>query len=77
VGLLDEIVEEGDLVGAAIGLVHRWTPAGAATAAHLRLLRPPLAAVERAMAAETEAASGPDAAGLATAGISRFLRRRD
>ena len=37
-------------------------PPGAATAAHLRLLRPPLAAVEQAMAAETEAASGPDAA---------------
>jgi enoyl-CoA hydratase/carnithine racemase len=76
-GLLDEVVEEADLVQAAVGLVHRWTPSGAATAAHLRLLRPPLAAVEQAMAAETEAASGPDADRLAQAGIGRFLRRRD
>jgi hypothetical protein len=29
------------------------------------------------MAAETEAASGPDADRLAHAGIGRFLRRRD
>jgi enoyl-CoA hydratase len=76
-GLLDEIVDPDDLIGAAVGLVHRWTRPGAATAAHLRLLRPPLAAVEQAMAAETEAASGPDADTLAHAGISRFLTRRD
>ena len=76
-GLLDEIVEQPDLIETAIGLVHRWTPPGSATAAHLRLLRPPLAAIEQAMAAETEAASGPEAAGLAVAGISRFLRRRE
>ena len=75
-GLLDGIVEEAGLIEAAIGLVHRWTPPGAATAAHLRLLRPPLAAVEQAMAAETEAASGPDAAETARAGIGRFLGRR-
>jgi len=74
-GLLDEIVEEAGLIQAAIGLVHRWTQPGAATAAHLRLLRPPLAEVERAMAAETEAASGPDADRLAQAGIGRFLQR--
>jgi enoyl-CoA hydratase/carnithine racemase len=76
-GLLDEIVEQDDLIETAIGLVHRWTRPGSATAAHLRLLRPPLAAVEQAMAAETEAASAPEAAGLAVAGISRFLDRRE
>jgi len=76
-GLLDEIIDPAGLIGAAIGLVHRWTPPGAATAAHLRLLRPPQAVIEQAMAAETEIASGPDADGLAQAGISRFLRRRD
>jgi enoyl-CoA hydratase len=76
-GLLDEIVEEADLIQAAIGLIHRWTQPGAATAAHLRLLRPPLAEVEQAMAVETEAASGPDADRLAQDGISRFLARRD
>jgi enoyl-CoA hydratase/carnithine racemase len=74
-GLLDEIVDPVGLVEAATGLVRRWTPPGAATAAHLRLLRPPRAVVEQAMAAETEAASGPDADGLAQAGIGRFLHR--
>ena len=77
IGLLDEIVDPAGLIEAAIGLVHRWSAPGTATAAHLRLLRPPLAAVEQAMAAETEAASGPDAAGLAATGINRFLHRRD
>jgi enoyl-CoA hydratase len=76
-GLIDEIVDPAELVQAAISLVHRWSEPGAATAAHLRLLRPPLTAVEQAMAAETEAASGPDAAGLAAAGIRRFLHRCD
>ncbi len=76
IGLLDEIVDPDDLIEAAIGVVHRWTQPGAATAAHLRLLRPSLAAVEQAMAAETEAASGPDADRLARAGIGRFLESR-
>jgi enoyl-CoA hydratase/carnithine racemase len=75
-GLLDQIVDPAGLVQAAIGLVHRWTQPDAATAAHLRLLRPPLAAVEQAMAAETEAASGPDADRLARTGIGRFLETR-
>ncbi len=75
-GLLDEIVEQADLIETAIGLVHRWTQPGAATAAHLRLLRPSLAAIEQAMAAETEAASGPEAAATAVAGINRFRSRR-
>jgi enoyl-CoA hydratase/carnithine racemase len=77
IGLLDEIVDQADLITTAIGLVHRWTQPGSATAAHLRLLRPPLAAIEQAMAAETEAASGHEAADLAAAGISRFLHRRE
>jgi enoyl-CoA hydratase/carnithine racemase len=74
-GLLDEIVDPDGLIEAATGLVHRWTPPGAATAVHLPLLRPSRTVVEQAMAAETEAASGPDAARLAQAGISRFLHR--
>jgi len=75
-GLLDQVVEPSELIEAAIGLVHRWTQPGSATAAHLRLLRPSLALVEQAMAAETEAASGPEAERIALAGISRFLGRR-
>jgi len=74
-GLLDEIVEEADLIDTAIQIVHRWTRPGAATAAHLRLLRPPLAEVEQAMAAETEAARDAGQAGTALAGISRFRSR--
>jgi len=75
-GLLDEIAEPADLIPTAIGLVHRWTQPGAATRAHLRLLRPSLATVEQAMAAETQAASGAEAAAIAVAGINRFLSRR-
>ena len=75
-GLLDEIVAETSLVETAIQLVHRWTQTGTATTEHLRLLRPPLAVIEQAFAAETEAARRADEAGLAQTGISRFLTRR-
>ncbi len=75
IGLLDQIVEEAELVGTAIGIVHRWTPPGGATAAHLALLRPPLDAIEQAMAAETEATRGTEADGVSLAGINRFLTR--
>jgi enoyl-CoA hydratase len=64
------------LTQTAIGIVHRWTPPGAATAAHLTLLRPPMAAIEQAMAAETEATRAVEAQGLPLAGINRFLGRR-
>ena len=72
-GLLDEIVDPASLVGAAIATVHRWTRPGAVTAEHLALLRPSLAAVEQAFAAETDAARRADQAGVARAGINRFL----
>jgi len=75
-GLLDEIVAETSLLETAIQLVHRWTQAGTATTEHLRLLRPSLAVIEQAFAAETEAARRADEAGLAQTGISRFLSRR-
>jgi enoyl-CoA hydratase/carnithine racemase len=75
IGLLDEIVSADDLVQAAIRLVHRWTQPGAATTAHLLLLRPSREAIEQAFAAETEAARRADQAGLARAGIDRFLSR--
>jgi len=75
-GLLDAIVEPAGLVDHEIGLVHRWTSPGSATAPHLRLLRPLLEAVEAAFARETEAAVEVDASGIARAGIGRFLDRR-
>ncbi|GAA3718954.1 enoyl-CoA hydratase/isomerase family protein [Nonomuraea antimicrobica] len=74
-GLLDEIVAQEALVAAAIARVHRWSAPGTATAVHLALLRPPLAEVERAFAAETEAAKQVEASGLAQEGMSRFLNR--
>ncbi|MCG5219399.1 AMP-binding protein [Streptosporangium soli] len=70
-GLLDEIVPAVDLLDAAIALVHRWT--GPGTAQHLRLLRPSLESVERAMAAETQAAREAEESGVAHAEITRFL----
>ena len=76
-GLLDEIVEEADLIDTAIRIVHRWTRPGAATTAHLQLLRPPLAAIEQAIAAETEAVRNADQTGTARAGINRFHSRRN
>jgi enoyl-CoA hydratase/carnithine racemase len=76
-GLLDEIVGPDGLLEAAIQLVHGWTRPGAPTAAHLKLLRPPLTVIEQAFAAETEAARGVEQAGLSQAGISRFLGRHD
>jgi enoyl-CoA hydratase/carnithine racemase len=76
IGLLDQIVAKADLMQTAIGIVHRWTEPGAATTAHLELLRPPLSVVERAFAAETEATRSTEEAGLAPAGINRFLSRR-
>lgn len=75
-GLLDEIVDQPMLISAAIQTIHRWTRPGAATAEHLRLLRPPTGDVERAMAAETEAIRRAEQAGLTRAGISRFTSRR-
>jgi enoyl-CoA hydratase/carnithine racemase len=74
-GLLDEIVGSDGLLDAAIALIRRWTRPGAPVTAHLRLLRPPLDLVERAFAAETEAARTVEQAGLSQAGISRFLSR--
>jgi acyl-CoA synthetase (AMP-forming)/AMP-acid ligase II/enoyl-CoA hydratase/carnithine racemase len=75
-GLLDEIVPTERLVAHAIELVRGWTEPGSATAVHLELLRPSIDDVERAMAAETEAARRVDASGLSRAGIGRFLASR-
>ncbi|WP_328336060.1 enoyl-CoA hydratase/isomerase family protein [Streptomyces violaceus] len=72
-GLLDDITEPDDLVPAAIELIHQWTQPGASTAAHLWLMRPPLRAVEEAMAREAAAVQDVQASGLARAGIASVL----
>jgi enoyl-CoA hydratase len=76
-GLLDEIADPGTLVARAIALIHRWTEPGTTTAVHLRLLRPSLEEVERAFAAETEAAREVERSGIAQAGMERFVNRRN
>lgn len=75
-GLLDEITEQTALIGTAIGTIHRWTRPGAATAEHLRLLRPRPDDIERAFAAETEATRSTEQSGITRAGISQFISDR-
>lgn len=72
-GLLDGIVEPDDLIPAAIRLIHRWTQPGSSTAAHLRLMRPSLRAVETAMAREAAAVRQVQESGIAQAGIAMVL----
>ncbi|MEU6716171.1 enoyl-CoA hydratase/isomerase family protein [Nonomuraea sp. NPDC046802] len=74
-GLLDEIVAQESLLEAAIARVHRWSAPGTATTVHLDLLRPSREQVERAFAAETEAAKQVEESGIAQAGIARFTTR--
>ncbi|RSN55066.1 AMP-dependent synthetase [Amycolatopsis sp. WAC 04182] len=73
IGLLDEIVEPGALIGRAIDTVIEWTPEGNTTALHLALLRPSAEDVEAAFAREDLAAAQAWESGVLTAGIQRFL----
>ncbi|MGW5155503.1 enoyl-CoA hydratase/isomerase family protein [Nonomuraea wenchangensis] len=75
-GLLDELVAPEALVDTAVARARRWSEPGAATAVHLALLRPPIAEVERAFAAETAAAEQVEASGIAQAGMARFIESR-
>ncbi|MFJ8913096.1 AMP-binding protein [Amycolatopsis sp. NPDC102389] len=73
IGLLDEIVEPGALIGRAVDTVTEWTPEGNTTALHLALLRPRAEDVEAAFAREDLAAAQAWESGVLTAGIQRFL----
>lgn len=75
VGLLDAIVE-GDVVEAAIDRIHAWTGENAATAAHLRLLRPQPEEIEAAMTRETAVARQVWEAGTSQAGVAEFWRKK-
>ncbi|MFH8559794.1 enoyl-CoA hydratase/isomerase family protein [Streptomyces sp. NPDC017988] len=77
IGLLDDVVAPDELVPAAIRLVRRWGRTGAATAAHLALLRPSPDLVEAALGRETRAVRHTEDTGSARAGIERFLAARD
>lgn len=76
IGLLDEIVEPGELVGRAIDTVIEWTPEGSTTALHLALLRPQAAEIEAAFAREDRAASTAWESGALSAGIERYWSAR-
>jgi enoyl-CoA hydratase len=74
VGLLTEVAD--DPVERAVEVVRAWAADGHATRWHLRLMRPDPAAVEAAMARETDAAMEVFEAGIATAGTAAFRDRR-
>ncbi len=77
-GLIDEWVESpGEVLPAAVALVRRWADRGLATRFHLRLLRPPIEAVEAAIAREDDMAREVWASGAPHEGIRRFLAERE
>lgn len=73
-GLVDEIVAGGDVVGAAVNRILRWTEGGRLTGVHLGLLRPRIEEIEAAMLREETAAAVIGSNGLAIAG-SGFVTR--
>lgn len=72
IGLLDEIVEPGQLVDRAIETVLDWTPPTNTTAMHLALLRPQPSEIEAAFAREDLAAREAWESGVYSAGIQSF-----
>jgi len=74
VGLLDVIVDPGEAEAAAEETLLDWG-AGVTTREHLRLMRPSLEEVEKAMARETESSSAVRASGATVSGIAAFLGR--
>jgi enoyl-CoA hydratase/carnithine racemase len=76
-GLLDHMVGEVDeLVPYAVKVTAALATAGTATPLHLRLLRPPPEAVERALRIERDAALEAWDQGWPQAGVRRFLESR-
>jgi enoyl-CoA hydratase len=76
-GLIDHLVASQDeVVPKAVALVRRWIERGLATRYHLRLLRPPLAEVEAAIARENAIGAEAWASGTAVEGIRRFVREQ-
>jgi enoyl-CoA hydratase/carnithine racemase len=76
-GLLDDVVGEvAELIPRAVKVTAALATGGAATPLHLRLLRPPPEAMERALRAERDAALQAWDQGWPQAGIRRFLESR-
>jgi enoyl-CoA hydratase len=77
VGLLDKVVRSTDeLLPAAMDLADQWTSSSESTEYHLRLLRPPIDDVERAIKRENEIGAAAWAAGVPQRGITAFLESR-
>lgn len=74
-GLVDRVVPDAQLLAAATDQARAWGGPGTSAAQHLRALRPPLAAVEAAMAREVELARDVLLSGATTAGVAAFLGR--
>jgi enoyl-CoA hydratase len=76
-GLIDVFVESQDeVLPAAVSLLERWAERGLATRFHLRMLRPPMAEVEAAIALENEVAAEVWESGTAAVGIRRFVEEQ-
>ncbi|MDQ3986630.1 MAG: enoyl-CoA hydratase-related protein, partial [Actinomycetota bacterium] len=76
-GIIDTMVEEGDdVLPRAVTLLETWHKDGLATPYHLRLLRPSLEDVERAIERENAMAREAWQSGTAREGIRRFSQRR-
>jgi enoyl-CoA hydratase/carnithine racemase len=76
-GLLDQMVGEVDeLLPYAVNVTAALTTVSTATPLHLRLLRPPPEAVERALRIERDAALEAWDQGWPQAGVRRFLESR-
>ena len=76
-GLIDVFVDSADeVLPAAVSLLKRWSDRGLATRFHLRLLRPPTAEVEAAIARENAVGADAWESGTAAAGIRRFVEEQ-
>lgn len=76
IGLLDDIVDEGELLREAKGLIKTWNTVGSSTMAHLKLLRPNPDTVEKAMGRETTVAVNVWKTGLTSKGVKAFWENR-
>lgn len=75
IGLFDRVCASGAVVEQAVELMREWGAPNRSTAQHLRLMRPPLAEVEAAMAREVEGARETMAASVMASGIRAYLDR--
>jgi enoyl-CoA hydratase/carnithine racemase len=76
-GLIDVFVDSAEeVLPSAVSLLERWCDRGLATRFHLRMLRPPTAEVEAAIAIENEIAAEVWESGIPVVGIRRFLEEQ-